>query len=253
VTIVGAIAAGAMVALAIVALQPRSSIERRLRSFSAVARAPRVLAERGDHALVARVGGALAAGLAACILATIASLGVIPVAAGAYVGWIAPSLVADRRRERRRSEAERAVVTLVEWLHALVSSGRPLETALVTVAGRTRGRTLLDGVLARAIRDYTLGVPLHRALVRHATDDRIDGLIELAGKLAHARDLGRGALPLLADLREELRARERARALAAASAVEGKLTAVLTLCYLPALALLVIVPLFLTLLAGLLG
>jgi tight adherence protein C len=253
VTVVGAIAAGAMIALVIVALQPRSAIERRLRSFSAPVRSPHAFAERADHVLVARVGGALAAGLAACVLATIASLGVIPIAAGAHAGWIAPSLVADRRRERRRTEAERAVVTLVEWLHALVSSGRPLETALVSVAGRTRGRTLLDDVLARAIRDYTLGVPLHLALVRHATDDRIDGLIELAGRLAHARDLGRGALPLLADLREELRARERARALAAASAVEGKLTAVLTLCYLPALALLVIVPLFLTLLAGLLG
>ena len=186
-------------------------------------------------------------------LATIASLGVIPVAVGAYGGWIAPSLVADRRRERRRTEAERAVVTLVEWLHALVSSGRPLETALVTAAARTRGTTLLDGVLARTVRDYTLGVPLHRALQRHATDDRVDGLVELAGRLDRARDLGRGALPLLVDLREELRARERARALAVASAVEGNLTAVLTLCYLPALALLVIVPLFLTLLAGLLG
>jgi Flp pilus assembly protein TadB len=253
VTIVGALAAGAMVALAIVASLPRSSVERRLRSFRAAPQAPRALAERADHVLVARIGGALAAGLAACILATIASLGVIPVAAGAYAGWIAPSLVADRRRARRRTEAERAIVTLVEWLHALVSSGRPLETALVTAAGRTRGTTLLDGVLARTTRDYTLGVPLHRALLRHATDDGIDGLIELAGRLDRARDLGRGALPLLADLREELRARERARALAAASAVEGNLTAVLTLCYLPALALLVIVPLFLTLLAGLLG
>jgi Flp pilus assembly protein TadB len=189
VTIVGAIAAGAMIALAILALQPRSSIERRLRWFSSPARSPRALVERADHVLVVRIGGALAAGLAACILATMASLGVIPVAAGAYAGWIAPSLLADRRRERQRTEAERAVVTLVEWLHALVSSGRPLETALVTVAGRTRGTTLLDGVLARVIRDYTLGVPLHRALVRHATDDRIDGLIELARRLDRARDL----------------------------------------------------------------
>lgn len=250
-TIIGALAIGATVALLIVALQPRSSIERRLRSFGS-ARAPRVMVDSADHLLVARISAALALGLAASVLATVASLGLIPILAAAYAGWIGPSLLAERRRERRRLEAERAVVTLVEWLHALVSSGRPLETALVTVAERMRGTTLLDGVLGRTVRDYTLGVPLHRALRRHATDDRLDGLVELAGRLDRARDLGRGALPLLADLREELRARERARALAAASAVEGKLTAVLTLCYLPALALLVIVPLFLTLLAGLL-
>ena len=252
-TVVGALAAGAMVALAIVAMHPQTSVERRLRSFGASTRAPRWSVADPDHRLVARIGAALAAALAACALATIASLGIIPVLVAAYAGWIAPSLIADHRRERRRLEAERAVVTLVEWLHALVSSGRPLETALVTVAGRTRGTTLLDDVLARTVRDYTLGVPLHRALHRHATDDRVDGLVELAARIDRARDLGRGALPLLADLREELRARERARGLAAASAVEGKLTAVLTLCYLPALALLVIVPLFLTLLAGLLG
>jgi hypothetical protein len=60
-------------------------------------------------------------------------------------------------------------------------------------------------------------------------------------------------LPMLQDLRDELRAGERARAFQAASHVEGKLTLVLTLCYLPALALLVIVPLFVTLLAGLFG
>jgi uncharacterized membrane protein len=58
---------------------------------------------------------------------------------------------------------------------------------------------------------------------------------------------------MLQDLRDELRAAERARALQAASHVEGKLTLVLTLCYLPALALLVIIPLFVTLLAGLFG
>jgi hypothetical protein len=60
-------------------------------------------------------------------------------------------------------------------------------------------------------------------------------------------------LPILQELRDELRAGERARSLQAASHVDGHLTLVLTLCYLPALALLVIVPLFLTLLAGLFG
>jgi pilus assembly protein TadC len=254
VTLFAAVAAGATVALLVLATDQQSSLERRLRAFGASARPPRsVFASPAHGLLVSRLGAALAAVLAAAVLASFASLGVIPVMAAAYAGWIAPSLMADRRRERQRREAERAVVTLVEWLHALVSSGRPLETALVTVAGRTRGTTLLDGVLARTVRDYTLGVPLHRALRRHAADERIDGLVELAARIDRARDLGRGALPLLADLREDVRARERARTLAAASAVEGKLTAVLTLCYLPALALLVIVPLFLTLLAGLLG
>ena len=248
---IGALAAGAMVTLAILAAHPASPVARRLRRLTPAARPPSFVAR--EPLLVARGAAASAAALAAFVVAATLSLGAAPVIAAAYGGWIAPSVIADHRAARRRVDAERAVVTLVEWLHALVASGRPLETAVVTVAGRTRGTTLLDGVLARTVRDYTLGVSLHDALRRHATEEHVGGLVELASRIDRARDLGRGALPLLADLREELRSRERARALAVASSVEGKLTAVLTLCYLPALALLVIAPLFLTLLAGLLG
>ena len=52
-------------------------------------------------------------------------------------------------------------------------------------------------------------------------------------------------------MREELRSAARERLLASASQVEGKMTLILTLCYLPALVLLVVIPLFVTLLAGL--
>jgi hypothetical protein len=115
------------------------------------------------------------------------------------------------------------------------------------------GNGLLDSTVSLALRDYTLGVPMAAALGRHGRASALAGLVELAARMERARDLGRGVLPLLQDLRDELRAQERARCLAAASHVEGKLTLVLTLCYLPALALLVIIPLFLTLLTGLFG
>ena len=145
------------------------------------------------------------------------------------------------------------MITLVEWLHALVSTGRPLETAIDTLAQRGVGDPLLDTTLARVRRDYTLGLPLQRALERGGGAAGIDGLVDLGHRVERAREMGRGALPMLADLRDELRATERARSLQAASHVDGQLTLILTLCYLPALALLVIVPLFLTLLAGLFG
>ena len=56
---------------------------------------------------------------------------------------------------------------------------------------------------------------------------------------------------MLADERERTRAAERARSLEAAGNVEGQLMLVLVLCYLPALMLLVVIPLFLGLLEGL--
>jgi hypothetical protein len=58
---------------------------------------------------------------------------------------------------------------------------------------------------------------------------------------------------VLEDAREEFRTLARERLLQSASQVEGKMTLVLTLCCLPALALLIVIPLFVTLLAGLFG
>jgi hypothetical protein len=58
---------------------------------------------------------------------------------------------------------------------------------------------------------------------------------------------------MLENSREELRSAARERWLQSASHVEGKMTLILTLCYLPALVLLVVIPLFVTLLAGLFG
>ena len=250
--IAGTILIAVAVVLAAFGARRPSNVARRLRSVLP-ARARRLSRHDRDHLGPARIACGLGAALAGTVLAWTLGLGVLPVPVFAYFGAIAPSLVADRRASRGRREIERAVITLVEWLHALVASGRPIETAVVTVAARGTGSPRLDALLERVRRDYTLGVPLADAMARTATESGARGLGDLASRLARTRDLGRGTLPMLQDLRDELRASERASALEAASHVEGKLTLVLTLCYLPALALLVIIPLFVTLLAGLFG
>jgi hypothetical protein len=99
----------------------------------------------------------------------------------------------------------------------------------------------------------TLGAPLHVSLVRESREVGLESLARLGERLERSRDLGMGSLNVLEDLRDELRSAARERLLQSASAVEGKVTLILTLCYLPALALLVVIPLFLTLLAGLFG
>lgn len=257
--IAGAVAAGAAVLFAVLAARRTSTVERRLRIVLPARGARSASSSRherspaADQLVLARIAGALAGSLAGCALAWGLGLGLLPIPLAAYAGATAPSVMAERRAARSRREAERAVIVLVEWLHALVACGRPIETAVVSVAARGTGNTMLDGLLDEVRRDYTLGVPLADALARVGKEGRTRGLVDLAVRLDRTRDLGRGALPMLQDLRDELRAAERARALQAASHVEGKLTLVLTLCYLPALALLVIIPLFVTLLAGLFG
>jgi Flp pilus assembly protein TadB len=199
----------------------------------------------------AKVVGALAGGAFTAALTLIVPIGPLVVIAAAYAGFILPTLRVDRTAAQRRSEAERALVTLVEWAEALVASGRPVEAALVSISERGVGGGLIDDALAAALRSYALGAPLFPALAREAESVELPALASIATDLERARDLGRGALVVLRDHRDRLRGSERAKSLDAAGRVEGRLMLVLVLCYLPALMLLVVIPLFLGLLDGL--
>lgn len=171
----------------------------------------------------------------------------------AYAGWIAPSLTVERRAKQRRREAESAVGPFLERLEALVAAGRPVETAIVALARIPTASHLFDGALRRGADSYVLGAPLFHALGAAAEGEGIRSLDALAGSLERSRDLGRGSIAVIRDARDAARAAERAAALGVASQVEGKLMLTLVLCYLPALMLLVVIPLFLTLLDGLFG
>jgi len=199
----------------------------------------------------AKIVAALAGGALAAALSVVAPIGPLFVVAAAYAGFILPTLHVDRAAAHRRSESERALVTLVEWAEALVASGRPIEGTFTAIAERGVGGRLIDSAVAAAARSYALGAPLFPALVREAAAVDLPALAAIASDLERARDLGRGALVVLRDHRDRLRASERAKSIDAAGRVEGRLMLVLVLCFLPALMLLVVIPLFLGLLDGL--
>jgi tight adherence protein C len=198
-----------------------------------------------------KILGALVGAALGAAVGLVAPVGPVVVVASGYAGFILPTIRVDREAARRRSAAAHALVTLVEWVEALVASGRPIETAFVAVAERGVGAGLIDTALAAAARSYALGAPLFPAVAREAGTVGLPGLAAIASDLERARDLGRGALVVLRDHRDRLRASERAGSLDAAGRVEGRLMLVLVLCYLPALMLLVVIPLFLGLLDGL--
>ena len=199
----------------------------------------------------AKFVAALAGAAFAAAVSLIAPIGPLVVVATAYAGFILPTLRVDRAAAHRRMAAEHALVTLVEWAEALVASGRPVETAFVALAERGVGGGLIDDAVAAAVRSYALGAPLFPALAREARSIGLPALAAIASDLERARDFGRGALVVLREHRDSLRGSERAKSLDAAGRVEGRLMLVLVLCYLPALMLLVVIPLFLGLLDGL--
>jgi hypothetical protein len=270
VTVIGAVAAGLCTILIVLAAAPRSDVAARLdflrpssaHVFARLRRlrliAPATLRASGfgitiEHVVAAKIALALVGALLAAVIGLVVPIGGIVIMAAAYAGFILPSLIVQRRAALRSREADIATASLVEWAHALVSSGRPVDSALLALARRGSGAPLVDEVMARVVDLYTLGAPLHVSLIREGTDAALPSLVRLAERLERARELGAGSISVLEDLREEMRSAARERLVQSAAQVEGKMTLILTLCYLPALALLVVIPLFVTLLAGLFG
>jgi pilus assembly protein TadC len=174
-------------------------------------------------------------------------------AAFAYVGFVGPSIAVERRARSRRKDAERALGPLLERIEALGAAGRPIEAAVATLARTPTSSAVLDSALRRAAGGYALGAPLYGALGASAQVEDIPALAALAAALERSRGLGHGSIAVIRDARDAARATERAASIEAAATVEGKLMLTLVLCYLPALMLLVVIPLFLTLLDGLFG
>jgi Flp pilus assembly protein TadB len=261
----GVLLASISVAAGVMASRPRSDVLKRLSQLAPRAQTPQLvtsllvtrdLAQSGlgwsEGELVrAKVVGALLGAALAAAVALLVPIGPLVLLVAAYAGFVLPTLHVDRIAAQRRSRAARSLVTVVEWTEALVASGRPVETAVVSVAETAAGAGLIESAMAAAARSYALGAPLFPALAREASAVGLPALAFIANDLERARDLGRGALVVLRDHRDRLRTSERAASLEIVGRVEGRLMLVLVLCYLPALMLLVVIPLFLGLLDGL--
>jgi tight adherence protein C len=199
----------------------------------------------------AKALGLLAGAAAGGLVGTVIGAGALGALGCAYAGFVLPSLVVERRAGARRRHAEQRMAMLLERLEALACAGRPVESALAAVARVATGSGLLDATLRDAAGAYALGAPLFRSLAVRARSQGLDDLAGFAIELERSRDLGQGSIAVVRDARDAARRKRRAESLEAAAKVEGKLMLTLVLCYLPALFLLVVIPLFLTLLDGL--
>jgi pilus assembly protein TadC len=203
--------------------------------------------------VAAKALGVVSGGILGAIAGSYVGVAALAAAAVAYGGFVAPSIAIERRARSRRREAELALGPFLERIEALAAAGRPIETVVMALARVPTSSVLLDGVLRRAVDAYSLGAPLFRSIGAAADGEGLAGLAALATALERSRGLGRGSIAVVRDARDSARAAERAASIEAAATVEGKLMLTLVLCYLPALMLLVVIPLFLTLLDGLFG
>jgi len=263
---IGAVCAAAVAVALCSAVRRDTVVQRRLAQLApTLRRGPpwRPVADRDlRQAALARTQTELIAAKLLCVViagilgATVGGLvgaAVPAAAAAAYAGFVAPSIAVERRAASRRKDAQRALGPLLERIEALAAAGRPIETVVAALARIPTSSVVLDHALRRAADSYSLGAPLFGALGAAASEEGITGLEALATALERSRGLGRGSIAVIREARDSARAAERAASIEAAAKVEGKLMLTLVLCYLPALMLLVVIPLFLTLLDGLFG
>lgn len=243
--VAGAALLGCAVAALGAALLPESAVEARL---GRIVRRP----GRGGRRSAGRYGASRTLAAVITFVAAIALGAPLLAPALAYGVFIAPSLIAERRAAAALEASRHSVGVVVEWLDALVVAGRPAEAALLAVARHETGAALLDSVLRDTATARSLGGAAFRVLAAGSAAAGLTTLAGLAAELERSRDLGQGSRAAVRDARDSLRRDRRARAIAAASAVEGRLMLVLVCCYLPALMLAVVVPLFVGLMGGLL-
>jgi len=238
-----------------------SLVERRLALFAPSVRRPpswRPVADRDlrQAGLVRSQTELVAMKCLGLVVGAVAggALGAVGLAAAlAYAGFVGPSVAVERRARSHRQAAERALGPLLERIEALAAAGRPIESAVATLARTPTSSPVLDSALRAAAGAYALGAPLYGALGASALAEGVPVLAALAAALERSRGLGQGSIAVIRDARDAARAAERTASIEAAAKVEGKLMLTLVLCYLPALMLLVVIPLFLTLLDGLFG
>jgi Flp pilus assembly protein TadB len=197
-TLVGALLAGCAVAAAVIGTRTPSTVGRRLarlaprpptRARTSVLVAKQALRQSGlgwseAQVLAAKALCALVCAALAALAGQVLGTGPVVLVAAAYGGFVFPSAYIDRRAAARIAESERALVTLVECLEALVASGRPVESAILAVAARGVGAGLADDALRAAIAQRGC----ERTRREHTYERRFEELFRQMGLPTRARE-----------------------------------------------------------------
>ena len=189
-----------------------------------------------------------AGGLALAIVLSAAVPGLLLLApAGAWLGFILPSLCLGQLRARRRGRVLAELPDIVGLLRAFLGAQVPLEQALHLISAQLAEGdpgNVLAAELRLALGDYGLGRTIEESLTRMAERVGVEELKTVVGAIAQGKRLGSGMETILRDQELLARMAQRNRATAAASQVSTRLMAVLVGVYLPEFVVLVMIPLF---------
>jgi tight adherence protein C len=171
----------------------------------------------------------------------------------AVVGMAIMSLAILLPYARVRSKAKarqraiiRALPDALDLLVTTVEAGMGVDASFAMVADKTQGP--LSDSFAHYLRLVGLGRPRREALTEVAERTGVDDLIAIANSVSQGEALGTPVGDVLRAQATDLRARRRERAQARAQRAPVLMTIPIALCFLPAMAAVVVVPSILNLL-----
>jgi tight adherence protein C len=198
----------------------------------------------GVELRVVRLMCGLVGGLIACLIALLASGGLVLVPFLVWAGYIAPARYLAQRRRRRQDAIHRELPQLVSMVRAFTVAGMPLERTLHVLSANTQPDSVLRQEIRLALGRYGLGSSIDQALLEIGPRTGIDDVATFVGALAQCKRIGGGLEPTLRDQELMARMNQQNRSTAQAASVSTKLLAVLGGIYLPEFVILIMVPLF---------
>ena len=242
------LAAALLAGLAILTSPPGRINARRDRTLTAIppeANKPALAPVRRALPALAGAGCGFAflpvAGLPAIVLA-----GVL-----AVMGWLAPKLLVERRRDGDRAAALGQIQLAMALLRAQIAMGLGLESALRNLALSRLVGTELTARLRAVLAAYGLGRSVGLALAQLGRELESVEIEILARSISQARRLGVGLEETLARAEFEFVTAHERRVAAAAERAQLRSQLLIVGCFLPAFMAMVLVPLFLGMLQGL--
>jgi hypothetical protein len=191
-----------------------------------------------------KLGGALVGTISGALIAFLLSGATVVLPLLAWAGYIAPSRVLSRKRQKRQQAIHRELPELVSMLRAFVVAGMPLERTLHLVSADSRAPGILREEIRAALGRYGLGASIEEALQELGRRTGSDEIALFVTALGQSKRIGTGLEQTLRDQELMVRLNQRNRSTAEAARVGTKLLGVLAGVYLPEFVMLIMIPLF---------
>lgn len=236
--IVPVVAGAARVARRVTPIDARDRVARKLLLAGTPAGwdAERLLAFK-----IIGLGGGIVLGFFVTSLIELSSfIRIVLVGLLAFVGFVAPDSVLNRRVDERQKEILRTLSDTLDLLTISVEAGLSLNAAIAQVVQNVPG--VLSAEFARMLQEIQLGVPRADAFRNLAERTDVDELNAFALAMIQADVFGVSIASVLRTQAQQLRIKRRQRAEAKAQQTPVKIVFPLILCILPALFIVIVGP-----------